>query len=72
MDMPIFLNDLLPNNNLAAETFQGGVKIDVSKYPKRLHFGLQGSVLTGMFLAIDHLRFEVEQVFQNTSLCLVI
>jgi hypothetical protein len=34
MDMPIFLTDLLPNDNLAAETFQGGVKIDVSKYPK--------------------------------------
>jgi len=34
MDMPIFLTDLLPNSTLAAETFQGGVKIDVSKYPK--------------------------------------
>ena len=34
VDMPIFLTDLLPNDNLAAETFQGGVKIDVSKYPK--------------------------------------
>ena len=34
MDMPIFLTDLLPNDKLAAETFQGGVKIDVSKYPK--------------------------------------
>ena len=34
VDMPIFLTDLLPNDKLAAETFQGGVKIDVSKYPK--------------------------------------
>ncbi len=34
MDMPIFLTDLLPNDKLAAETFQDGVKIDVSKYPK--------------------------------------
>lgn len=34
MDMPIFMTDLLPNDKLAAETFQGGVKIDVSKYPK--------------------------------------
>jgi hypothetical protein len=34
VDMPIFLTDLLPNATLAAETFQGGVKIDVSKYPK--------------------------------------
>jgi hypothetical protein len=34
MDLPIFLTDLLPNDKLAAETFQGGVKIDVSKYPK--------------------------------------
>ncbi len=34
MDLPIFLTDLLPNAALAAETFQGGVKIDVSKYPK--------------------------------------
>ena len=34
MDMPIFLTDLLPNESLAAETFQGGTKIDVSEYPK--------------------------------------
>ena len=34
MDLPVFLTDLLPNAALAAETFQGGVKIDVSKYPK--------------------------------------
>jgi hypothetical protein len=34
MDLPIFLTDLLPNASLAAETFQGGTKIDVSKYPK--------------------------------------
>lgn len=34
MDMPIFLTDLLPNDKLAAETFQDGVKIDVSEYPK--------------------------------------
>lgn len=34
MDLPIFLTDLLPNATLAAETFQGGVKVDVSKYPK--------------------------------------
>lgn len=33
VDMPIFLTELLPNDNLAAETFQGGLKIDVSKYP---------------------------------------
>ena len=34
VDLPIFLTDLMPNAALAAETFQGGVKIDVSKYPK--------------------------------------
>jgi hypothetical protein len=34
VDMPIFLTDLLPNAALAAETFQNGIKIDVSKYPK--------------------------------------
>ncbi len=34
VDLPIFLTDLLANDALAAETFQGGVKLDVSKYPK--------------------------------------
>jgi len=34
MDMPIFLTDLLPNDKLAEETFQDGLKINVSKYPK--------------------------------------
>ncbi len=34
VDIPVFMTDLLPNDNLAQETFQGGIKIDVSKYPE--------------------------------------
>lgn len=34
VDVPVFLTDLLPNDKLAAETFQGGIKIDISKYPE--------------------------------------
>lgn len=33
MDMPIFMTDLDRNESLEALTFQGGRKIDVSKYP---------------------------------------
>lgn len=32
-DIPIFLTNLLVNENLATETFRDGIKIDVSKYP---------------------------------------
>ena len=34
MDLPIFMTDLTRNEALEALTFQGGRKIDVSKYPK--------------------------------------
>lgn len=34
VDTPIFMTDLAPNPTIAALTFQGGRKIDVSKYPK--------------------------------------
>lgn len=34
VDTPIFLNDAMRNIPLEEETFQGGVKIDVSKFPK--------------------------------------
>lgn len=34
VDMPVFLTDLDKNTEVEALTFQGGQKIDVSKYPK--------------------------------------
>lgn len=33
LDVPIFTNSLAENSVIAGETFQGGVKVDVSKYP---------------------------------------